>query len=73
MKDGICTKCQAENVHIAPANRTQVVVPRKSTFSTGAFVAEYFCGDCGFVEFYVDAKEDLTKATGDWPKINVVR
>ena len=71
MKNGICPKCQAENVHVAPGNRHEVSVPRKGVSSVKAFAELYFCGDCGYIEFYVELKEDLAKSAADWPKVSV--
>lgn len=73
MKNGICAKCNAENVHVAPSSRTGVSVPVSGVFSVGAFTNFYFCGECGHVEIFVEKKEDLQKAVASWPKVPVTK
>ena len=71
MKSGTCPKCSAENVHVVPGNRIELAIPNVKIFSAGAFLNLYFCGDCGFVETYVEKKEDLLKIAACWPKVFV--
>lgn len=71
MKDGVCAKCEAENVRLVAGNRTEVSIPVKGVFSTGAFASFYVCGRCGYVEIYVEKEEDLPKICEAWPQVRV--
>jgi hypothetical protein len=39
--------------------------------SAGAFLNAYVCVNCGYVEMYVEDKEDLPKIAARWPRISV--
>lgn len=71
MKNGICPKCSAENVRLVAGNRTEVSVATKGVFSSGAFTCFYVCGDCGYLEIYVEKEEDLPKICEAWPQVKV--
>ena len=70
MKDGICQKCKAENVRFVDGSRTPVVVPTEA-FSQGAFTCFYVCGECGFLEIYVENEEDLPKINEAWKQVRI--
>lgn len=71
MKNGICPKCEAENVRVVDGSRTEVSVPTKGVFSSGAFANFYVCGECGYLEIYVEKKEDLPKINAAWQRVQV--
>ena len=71
MKDGICPKCRAENVRIIDGNRTDVKVPFQSRWAAGSFTCFYVCGECGYLEIYVEDKDDLTRINQDWEQVKI--
>jgi hypothetical protein len=71
MKSGICPKCEVKNVRVVDGNRTDVSVPTKGVFSSGAFTNFYVCGDCGYLEIYIEKKEDLPKINDAWEKVEI--
>jgi predicted nucleic-acid-binding Zn-ribbon protein len=71
MKDGICPKCNAENVRITKGNRTGLSVPFNSNWSSGALTNFLVCGECGYLEIYVEDKNDLTRINQDWEQVKV--
>ncbi len=68
MKSGRCPKCESSDVHVVDGNRFEPGIPLGG-FSSGAFLNAYVCVKCGYVEMYVEDKEDLPKIADRWPKV----
>ena len=71
MKNGVCPKCSGVKVREVPGDRTGVTIPNRKVFSSGVFVKLYFCGTCGYTEFYVEDENDLPDLAAAWPKVPV--
>lgn len=68
MKDGLCPKCHAREVHLVDGSRTGVSVAL-GTWSAGAFTSFYVCVRCGYLEIYVEDPADLPKIAEKWMKV----
>jgi predicted nucleic-acid-binding Zn-ribbon protein len=56
VKDGICPKCGAKEVHVV----VQTSVETAITLTRGmAYLNYYVCVNCGYVELYVHESETL--------------
>jgi hypothetical protein len=66
MKDGICPKCEAKEVHVYSSS-TEVSV-KLSTFGSAGLVY-YICTNCGYVELFVEDKENLPRIAEKYPKV----
>jgi hypothetical protein len=66
MKDGICAKCGAREVHVVDGSRTEISIPLG--FVSKAFANLYVCTACGYVEMFVEDAADLPKIAERWPK-----
>jgi predicted nucleic-acid-binding Zn-ribbon protein len=66
MKDGICPKCEAKDVHVYSSS-TEVSV--KLSIFGSAGVGYYICTNCGYVELFIENKEDLPKIAEKYPKV----
>lgn len=67
MKDGICPKCAAREVHIFRGTGAELSI-RLGAFSA-AGVIYYICTACGYVELFVDDKEKLPRIAEKYPKV----
>ena len=69
MKSGRCPKCTAANVHMVDGNRFEPHIALRG-LSAGAFLNAYVCVNCGYVEMYVEDKEDWPKIAERWPRVS---
>jgi Zn finger protein HypA/HybF involved in hydrogenase expression len=67
MKDGICPKCNAKEVHVCRDTAVELSI-RLGMFSS-ADVGYYICANCGYVEIFVENKDDLPKIAEKYPKV----
>lgn len=67
MKNGICPKCEAREVHLFTGTGAELSI-RIGAFSA-ASVIYYICTSCGYVELFVENKEDLPRIEAKCPKI----
>ncbi len=67
MKDGICPKCEAKDVHVSNGTSVEVSV-RLGAFSS-ASVLYYICTACGYVEMFIENKADLPRIAEKYPKV----
>jgi predicted nucleic-acid-binding Zn-ribbon protein len=67
MKDGICPKCQSEEVYIDSGVRHGIMIPIH-TF-TPHQTHLYVCADCGYLEFYAQTGQDLSKVKERFRKV----
>jgi hypothetical protein len=66
MKDGVCPKCEAKEVHVYGTSAELSV--RLGAFSS-AGVAYYICANCGYVELFIENKADLPKIAEKYPRV----
>jgi hypothetical protein len=67
MKDGICPKCEAREVHLF--TRTAAELSINLSFFGSAGLAYYICTNCGYVELFVEDKEKLPRIAEKYPKV----
>jgi predicted nucleic-acid-binding Zn-ribbon protein len=52
MKNGICIKCEAKEVHVVTQTSVEVAI----NVETGmAYLRYYVCTNCGYTELYTDS------------------
>lgn len=73
MKDGICPKCSAREVH---RHLPKAVNPSESITITDAFInrgampEKFLCLACGYLEYYLPLDEGLRETVRDnWSKV----
>jgi predicted nucleic-acid-binding Zn-ribbon protein len=67
MKDGICVKCGAKEVHVVDGNRTGIEIALG--WASKTFVSLYVCAKCGYVESFVEDLADLPRIAERWRKV----
>ncbi len=67
MKEGICQKCEAKQVHLA--SNTAVEVAVALTWRESATLDYYVCTNCGYVELFVQDKTLLPKIAEKYPRV----
>ena len=67
MKDGVCPKCGAREVHLVAGNRTDISIA--ISWSRNALVKLYVCVECGYAEMFVEDADDLPRIAERWPKV----
>ncbi len=67
MKDGICPKCGAREVH--RYDKTPVEFSIALSFFNSASVVYYICAGCGYVELFVDDPSKLPQIAEKYPKV----
>jgi hypothetical protein len=72
LRDGICPKCGSEEVYSggnapqAPRN----MIPIRGGFSgTGAWLTNFVCVSCGYVESYILDQRLLEDIATNWPRV----
>lgn len=66
MKDGICPKCNSEEVYVDSSNRCGAGKPIQ-VFSAQTHI--YCCTDCGYLEIYAQTGHDLSKSKEKFRKV----
>lgn len=66
MKNGICPKCNKEEVFISIQDTHGIHIPMGLN---EVFTELYVCGNCGFIETYIQYKSDLEKISGKFKKV----
>ena len=67
MKNGICPKCEAKEVHRVTNTASEVAIAL--SFLATAFLDYYVCTNCGYVEMFVKDKTMLPKIAEKYPKV----
>lgn len=67
MKNGICPKCEAREVHLYADAAIEMAVYLGYFKSAG--LKYYICTQCGYVELFVENKEDLPRIAEKYPKV----
>ena len=68
MKNGVCSKCGANDVHLVP--QTAVEVSIAISWMSTANIDYYVCTGCGYVELFVKDKPLLPKIAEKYPKVS---
>jgi predicted nucleic-acid-binding Zn-ribbon protein len=66
MKNGICPKCQSDEVYVDSGTR-QGITPLQNFVVNPPHL--YVCADCGYLEFYVQTGFDLSKVKEKFRKV----
>lgn len=67
MKDGICLKCNSEEVYVSNAKSHGVGVFAQSFLP--AHTKLFVCAECIYLEFYIENKSDLQKVREKFRKV----
>ena len=67
MKDGICPKCDSEEVFKHQMGSSLVIFRR---WFQGSNPVTYICADCGYVETYVEQRNELEAIRKQWTSAN---
>ncbi len=68
MKDGICPKCKAKEVHVVENTAWRFAIHIK--FLQKAMLNYHICTSCGYVELFVQEKSVLPRIAEKYPKVN---
>ncbi len=66
MKNGTCPKCRKKSVHVVLTNEDSIWIASLRT----AFLSQFVCVECGYVEFYVQDESLLPKIAQVTQKIS---
>lgn len=69
MKDGICPKCEAQEVRIILNNAPTGLFINVGFFNRNANLIYYVCTNCGYVELFVQDKDFLPKIAEKYQKV----
>jgi predicted nucleic-acid-binding Zn-ribbon protein len=64
MKDGICPKCGSDEVFKKASNKIALPWIRQS------YPLNYVCADCGYMEWYIEKRDDLEVIRFNWKRAN---
>lgn len=67
MKDGICPKCDAKQVHLFKNTSSEMAI-NLGVFES-ARVVYYICTNCGYVEIFIEDETKLPKIAEKYPKV----
>lgn len=68
MKDGICPKCNQKEVHFYLNTAAELSI--NLSFFGSAGLIYYICTNCGYLELFVEDKENLPKIAEKYPKVS---
>jgi predicted nucleic-acid-binding Zn-ribbon protein len=68
MKNGICPKCDKNEVYLSNEEGRHGIAVPLSMFSV-TLTELYVCANCGYLEFYVQHKEDLAQIPNKFRKV----
>ena len=71
MKNGICPKCEAKQVHMVTNTASEVAIAL--SFLSTAFLNYYVCTKCGYVEMFVREAAHLPKIAEKYPKVQTYK
>jgi hypothetical protein len=66
MKDGICLKCEAKEVHVVSQTSAEVAI---NVGREMAYLCYYVCTNCGYTELYVLESEMLQQIAWKYRRI----
>jgi predicted nucleic-acid-binding Zn-ribbon protein len=66
MKDGICPKCEAKEVHVVSQTSVEVAI---NVGREMAYLGYYVCTNCGYTELYVLESEMLQQIAWKYRRI----
>ena len=71
MKDGICPKCESEEIYKDKSERHGIVIwiQALAVHPTNLYV----CADCGYLEFYAQTGFDLQQVKEKFTKVKKLR
>lgn len=67
MKDGICPKCNSEEVYFDGTGRHGIDLKISYSYVHGTHL--YICADCGYIEFYAQTGFDLQKVKEKYQRV----
>jgi predicted nucleic-acid-binding Zn-ribbon protein len=67
MKNGICPKCNTNNVHLVHQQQTDFAI--SLGWSGTVFLDRYVCVSCGYTETYTEDNSQLNKIAEKYPKV----
>lgn len=74
MQNGICPKCQAQEVYRMDGNRLyaqEVVSLKGGAISKGDAPHKYLCTNCGYLEYYLPlTEENLEMVKNNWVRVS---
>lgn len=70
MKNGNkCSKCSSSKIFRVPGNDAAYGIGSNMIVGwTHIKVTRYVCAQCGYIEYWIDSKEDLLKAEEEYSK-----
>jgi ribosomal protein S27AE len=54
-----CPKCQSRDIMRIPGSNSENYIPFGLTVFTAIPVTRYLCGQCGFIEEWIDSQDDI--------------
>lgn len=60
-KTGVCPKCASNDIRVMRRRIYATMIPLKRTLFGAAYTSWFICTSCGFVETWVERKEDLER------------
>ncbi len=67
MKDGVCPKCKSEEIYVDDSGPHGIVMPL--SLLKNIFTRLYACAKCGYLEFYIQNKQDIEKISSKFQKV----
>jgi predicted nucleic-acid-binding Zn-ribbon protein len=75
MKNGKCPKCKSkevysgENIKLKKGVYGANTIPLGGLFGSHVVLDNYVCANCGYLESYINKKEDLFKIRSQWKAV----
>lgn len=72
MKNGICPKCNGNEIYRQPGSRlpNEKIVLTEGLLTTKATAPDkYICDACGYLEYYLSVPEDMKVIRENWEKL----
>ncbi|HET8773607.1 MAG TPA: zinc ribbon domain-containing protein [Thermoanaerobaculia bacterium] len=58
---GVCPKCHSNEIRVMRRRMWATMIPLNFTVFAAAYTSWFICTSCGFVETWVESKQDLDK------------
>lgn len=71
MKSGICSKCEAKEIHVV--SNTAVEVGVNVSWRETAYLNYYICTNCGYTELFVHDMQLLPKIAEKYRKVHTYK